>query len=144
MDELRQDWSATIAPWVARLLWMYNQPAEDKEDKRYKYKAEGLWKSTHSVSYIKGNILRCCGIVKGKILVFRNLRHSIQTFISTPPSLFHPSQTALFSVLSIFNVSFFNLRMPTDFWDIILVILLRERMHAPHIFRKFTGFVSHS
>lgn len=48
--------------------------------------------------YFKGDMLRCCNILKGKVLVLRNLRHSIRTC----------DQYTSLSFLSLIKVSSFS------------------------------------
>lgn len=70
---------------------MYNQPAEDKEKMRYRYKATGASEKVHTILfYSKGNRLRCCDVLKGKIRVFRNLNTALKPDITHLPLFLAP------------------------------------------------------
>lgn len=81
-QELGQDWSIVFASLFANndFFECIINLQKIKKTKGYRYKAMGTSEKVHSLwFYFKGNMWRCCDILKGKILEFRKLRHCTQT-----------------------------------------------------------------
>ena len=103
-QEPRQDWSAATAYQVTSNdfceciinLW---------KTKRYRCKATRAPEKVHTrLFYLKGTMLRCWDILKGKCLIFKNLRHST-CYHHTFPS-FLPLRNNKISLLSEHFLSF--------------------------------------